>query len=154
MRALVIGLVVVSPWLSTSWGFALSTTATAGLVLLAPRIDRALIDKTGSLTTTCYLSRRTGIELSKVQAAFRRFNEDLTDLPAFAGDADRHFGIIPPPITPSLSSLANSPARISRISVPASFGSRINPGTSLMKTSRRAARAIAACAAATSALQL
>ena len=35
-------------------------------------------DKTGSLTTTRYLSQRTGIELSKVQAAFRRFNNDLT----------------------------------------------------------------------------
>jgi HAD superfamily hydrolase (TIGR01549 family) len=35
-------------------------------------------DKTGSLTTTRYLSRRTGIELSKIQAAFRRFNHDLT----------------------------------------------------------------------------
>jgi putative hydrolase of the HAD superfamily len=30
------------------------------------------------LTTTRYLSRRTGIELSKLQAAFRRFNDDLT----------------------------------------------------------------------------
>lgn len=35
-------------------------------------------DKTGSLTTTRYLSQRTGIELSKVQAAFNRFNKDLT----------------------------------------------------------------------------
>ena len=35
-------------------------------------------DKTGSLTTTRYLSERTGIELSIVQAAFRRFNKDLT----------------------------------------------------------------------------
>ncbi len=35
-------------------------------------------DKTGSLTTTRYLSQRTGIELSKVQSAFRRFNRDLT----------------------------------------------------------------------------
>jgi HAD superfamily hydrolase (TIGR01509 family) len=35
-------------------------------------------DKTGSLTTTRYLSQRTGIELLKVQAAFRRFNNDLT----------------------------------------------------------------------------
>ena len=35
-------------------------------------------DKTGSFTTTRYLSQRTGIELSKVQAAFRRFNNDLT----------------------------------------------------------------------------
>lgn len=35
-------------------------------------------DKTGSLTTTRYLSQRTGIDLSTVQAAFRRFNNDLT----------------------------------------------------------------------------
>jgi putative hydrolase of the HAD superfamily len=35
-------------------------------------------DKTGSLTTTRYLSQRTGIELSIVQSAFRRFNNDLT----------------------------------------------------------------------------
>ena len=35
-------------------------------------------DKTGSLTTTRYLSQRTGIELSKVQAAFNPFNNDLT----------------------------------------------------------------------------
>lgn len=35
-------------------------------------------DKTGSLTTTRYLSKRTGIELSRVQSAFRRFNDDLT----------------------------------------------------------------------------
>lgn len=35
-------------------------------------------DKTGSATTTRYLSQRTGIELSKVQAAFRGFNNDLT----------------------------------------------------------------------------
>ncbi len=35
-------------------------------------------DKTGSLTTTRYLSQRTGIELSRVQSAFRRFNNDLT----------------------------------------------------------------------------
>jgi len=35
-------------------------------------------DKTGSLTTTRYLSNRTGIELSRVRAVFRRFNSDLT----------------------------------------------------------------------------
>ena len=35
-------------------------------------------DKTGSVTTTRYLSQRTGIELSIVEAAFRRFNNDLT----------------------------------------------------------------------------
>jgi FMN phosphatase YigB (HAD superfamily) len=35
-------------------------------------------DKTGSLTTTRYLSQRTGIELSRLQAAFRSFNSDLT----------------------------------------------------------------------------
>ena len=35
-------------------------------------------DKTGSLTTMRYLSQRTGIELSTVQAAFRRFNNELT----------------------------------------------------------------------------
>lgn len=35
-------------------------------------------DKTGSLTTARYLSQRTGIDLSNVQAAFRRFNSDLT----------------------------------------------------------------------------
>lgn len=35
-------------------------------------------DKTGSLTTTRYLSRITGIDLSTVQSAFRRFNDDLT----------------------------------------------------------------------------
>jgi HAD superfamily hydrolase (TIGR01509 family) len=35
-------------------------------------------DKTGSQTTTRYLSAVTGIELSVVQDAFRRYNEDLT----------------------------------------------------------------------------
>ncbi|HEX2566436.1 MAG TPA: HAD-IA family hydrolase [Burkholderiales bacterium] len=35
-------------------------------------------DTTGSFTTTRYLSQRTGIELSRVQSAFRRFNRDLT----------------------------------------------------------------------------
>jgi len=35
-------------------------------------------DKTGSLTTTRYLSRATGIELSTVKAAFSRYNKDLT----------------------------------------------------------------------------
>jgi putative hydrolase of the HAD superfamily len=35
-------------------------------------------DKTGSLTTTRYLSKRTGVELSRVQSVFRRFNNDLT----------------------------------------------------------------------------
>jgi putative hydrolase of the HAD superfamily len=35
-------------------------------------------DKTGSLTTTRYLSDRTGIALSQVQAVFRKFNRDLT----------------------------------------------------------------------------
>jgi len=35
-------------------------------------------DKTGSLTTTRYLSKATGIELSAVKAAFSRHNTDLT----------------------------------------------------------------------------
>lgn len=35
-------------------------------------------DKTGSLTTTRYLSQRTGIALPRVQSAFRRFNDELT----------------------------------------------------------------------------
>ena len=35
-------------------------------------------DKTGSLTTTRYLSERTGIALSQVQSVFRKFNSDLT----------------------------------------------------------------------------
>jgi len=35
-------------------------------------------DKTGSLTTTRYLSQAIGVELSEVKAAFARFNEDLT----------------------------------------------------------------------------
>ena len=35
-------------------------------------------DKTGSQTTTRYLSQVAGIELSTVQAAFSRFNKDLT----------------------------------------------------------------------------
>lgn len=35
-------------------------------------------DKTGSLATTSYLGRRTSLELSKVQSAFRRVNDDLT----------------------------------------------------------------------------
>lgn len=35
-------------------------------------------DKTGSQTTTKYLSRVAGIELSAVKDAFRRHNEDLT----------------------------------------------------------------------------
>ena len=35
------------------------------------------MDKTGSLTTTRYLSHATGIEHMRVKAAFARFNEDL-----------------------------------------------------------------------------
>ena len=35
-------------------------------------------DKTGSLTTTRYLSARSGVEISRVQSVFRRFNNDLT----------------------------------------------------------------------------
>lgn len=35
-------------------------------------------DKTGSLTTTRYLSERTGIAVSQVQSVFRKFNNDLT----------------------------------------------------------------------------
>ena len=35
-------------------------------------------DKTGSLTTTRFLSRRTGIDLARVQSVFRNFNDDLT----------------------------------------------------------------------------
>src|SRR4051812_4026018 len=35
-------------------------------------------DKTGSLTTTRYLSRVTGIGLPAVKAAFGRFNKELT----------------------------------------------------------------------------
>ena len=35
-------------------------------------------DKTGSLTTTRYLSECTGIALSQVQSVFRKFNGDLT----------------------------------------------------------------------------
>jgi len=35
-------------------------------------------DKTGSLTTTCFLSKRTGIDLARVQSVFRNFNNDLT----------------------------------------------------------------------------
>lgn len=35
-------------------------------------------DKSGSLTTTRYLSKRTGIALPKVQSVFRKFNDDLT----------------------------------------------------------------------------
>src|SRR3982751_4578729 len=36
------------------------------------------VDKTGSLTTTRYLSQATGVELPRVQAAFARRNADLT----------------------------------------------------------------------------
>jgi len=35
------------------------------------------MDKTGSLTTTRYLSHATSIEHTRVKAAFARFNEDL-----------------------------------------------------------------------------
>jgi FMN phosphatase YigB (HAD superfamily) len=35
------------------------------------------MDKTGSLTTTRYLSHATGIDHTRVKAAFARFNEDL-----------------------------------------------------------------------------
>lgn len=64
----------------------LLNTSTGHRRLQAPPLRAVLFDfdgvlttdKTGSTTTTRYLSRRAGIELSKVQAAFRRFNEDLT----------------------------------------------------------------------------
>ncbi len=45
LRALgfaVLGLLMVSPHLATSWGFALSVTATAGILLLGPGLSRAL----------------------------------------------------------------------------------------------------------------
>ena len=35
-------------------------------------------DKTGSLTTTRYISEATGIDPARIKAAFERFNEDLT----------------------------------------------------------------------------
>jgi FMN phosphatase YigB (HAD superfamily) len=35
-------------------------------------------DKTGSLTTTRFLSKRTGIDFARVQSVFRNFNDDLT----------------------------------------------------------------------------
>jgi competence protein ComEC len=35
----VLVLLISSPWLATSWGFALSTAATAGLILLSPLLD-------------------------------------------------------------------------------------------------------------------
>jgi len=35
-------------------------------------------DKTGSLTTTRFLSKRAGIDLARVQSVFRNFNDDLT----------------------------------------------------------------------------
>lgn len=35
-------------------------------------------DKTGSLTTTRYISKATGIDAARVKAAFARFNDDLT----------------------------------------------------------------------------
>ena len=35
-------------------------------------------DKTGSLTTTRYISEATGIDAARVKAAFARFNDDLT----------------------------------------------------------------------------
>ncbi len=42
LAAGVLVLVVVAPWLATSWGFALSALATAGIVLLGPRIEERL----------------------------------------------------------------------------------------------------------------
>ena len=36
------------------------------------------MDKTGSLTTTRYISQATGIDHTRVKAAFARYNEDLT----------------------------------------------------------------------------
>ena len=38
----VLVLVVVAPWLAVSWAFALSAFATAGLILLAPRLEARL----------------------------------------------------------------------------------------------------------------
>jgi len=34
--------------------------------------------KTGSLTTTRFISQATGIDHTRVEAAFSRYNEDLT----------------------------------------------------------------------------
>jgi HAD superfamily hydrolase (TIGR01509 family) len=57
-------------------GIAVQTTSIKAVLF---DFDGVLtVDKTGSLTTTRYLSERTGIELSKVQSVFRRFNNDLT----------------------------------------------------------------------------
>src|SRR5256714_1654604 len=64
------------------------------------------------------------------------------------------FGIIPSPTTPRAFNSGTSLALKWRINEFGSLGSRRSPGTSLMKTSRRAQSATAVRAAATSALQL
>ena len=63
-------------------------------------------------------------------------------------------GIIPRSITPDFFKSSTSSAARRGISESGFFGSRNTPGTSLIKTSRSAFKAMAACAAATSALQL
>ncbi|MBI1350139.1 MAG: MBL fold metallo-hydrolase [Actinomycetales bacterium] len=54
LSAGVIGLVLMQPWLALSWGFALSVTATAGLVLLAP----PLADRLGRVRGGALLGSR------------------------------------------------------------------------------------------------
>jgi len=64
------------------------------------------------------------------------------------------FGIMPWSMIPACLSSSTSAIFKCETTESGSFGLRNRPGTSLMKTRRLALRAIAACAAATSALQL
>ena len=63
-------------------------------------------------------------------------------------------GIMPLSTTPAALRAGTSEIDRCGMTVAGSFGSRIKPGTSDMKTNRHALRAMAAMAAATSALQL
>ena len=89
----VLVLVVLSPPLAASWGFALSVMATAGIVLLAPMIDdrlRALIDRvalrqdvpvdrsTHSLTSTVPAGRVSAAVAEWVAVRARRAPPGLT----------------------------------------------------------------------------
>jgi len=92
---------------------------------------------------------------SRTECGVRPSTNETLSTPAFnAATALSTFGIMPLSTMPAAFKAGTSLVWRWAITVDGSLGSRIRPGTSLMKTSRFAFSAMAAIAAATSALQL
>src|SRR2546423_9770339 len=117
-----------------------------------------LLDVGGSLLvhSTTSVPTPASVEISsKVEWSTRPSTNDTLSTPALsAATALSTFGIMPLSITPACLSPSTSPICRCEITLCGSLGSRSKPGTSLMNTSRFAFNAMAACAAARSALQL